>query len=72
LGAQPKTKSQNKTKTRQAPSFEFNSIPFSLKSVVFGGAAEVEGFDPGAEGGGFEAKEFGGAASAFETPAGFF
>ena len=42
-----------------------------MKSIVFGGATEVEGFDAGAEGGGFETKEFSGAAGAFETPAGF-
>jgi hypothetical protein len=43
-----------------------------MNSVVLGGAAEVEGFDAGAEGGGFEAEELGGAVVAFETPAGFF
>ena len=43
----------------------------SGKSVVFGGAAEVVGLDAGAEGGRFEAEKFGGAAGAFETPAGF-
>ena len=40
--------------------------------VSFDGAAEFEGFDAGAEGGRFEAEEFGGSAGAFKTPGGFF